>query len=136
MQGIVVTSSSVETTYSEPEAMKTALIEKGIPEASVVGDFAEFLTLDSVVRAREIFDQSDYLLISQPFHNERAVCVGQQYGMKPTGFNTPDVEAYGGWKTKFREKPARVKTLTDLHLTDKKLKLLGGPISIGIASYR
>jgi vancomycin permeability regulator SanA len=56
--------------------------------------------------------------------------------MKPTGVNTSDVVAYGGWKTKFREKPARGKMLIDLHVANKKPKFLGDPISIGIASYR
>ena len=116
--------------------MKLALIKKGIPEANIVGDLPGFRTIESVVRAREIFDQSDFLVISQPFHNERAVYIGQQYGMKPTGVNTSDVVAYGGWKTKFREKPARGKMLIDLHVANKKPKFLGDPISIGIASYR
>ena len=101
-----------------------------------MGDFAGFRTLDSVVRAREIFDQSDFLVISQPFHNERAVYIGQQYGMKPTGVNTSDVVAYGGWKTKFREKPARGKMLIDLHVANKKPKFLGDLTSTEIASYR
>ena len=133
---LIVSGDNGHKNYNEPEAMKLALIEKGISEANIVEDFAGFRTLDSVVRAREIFGQSDLLVISQPFHNERAVYIGQQYGMKLTGFNAPDVGAYGGWKTKFREKLARVKTLIDLHVTNKKPKFLGDPISIGIASNR
>jgi|GEM_PF-1451122 SanA protein len=89
--------------------MELALIEKRIPEANIVVDFTGFRNLDSVVRACETFDQSNFLVKSPPFHNERAVYISQQYGVKLTGFNTPDVGDYGGWKTKFREKPARVR---------------------------
>jgi vancomycin permeability regulator SanA len=56
--------------------------------------------------------------------------------MKPTGFNTPAVGAYGGWKAKSREKQARVKTLIDLHVANKKPKFLGDLTSTEIASYR
>jgi SanA protein len=44
--------------------MKLALIKKGIPEANIVGDLPGFRTIESVVRAREIFDQSNFLVIS------------------------------------------------------------------------
>ena len=135
-QYLIVSGDNSRKTYNEPEAMKLALIVKGIPEEYIIEDFAGFRTLDSVVRAREIFGQSDLLVISQPFHNERAIYIGQQHGMELTGFNAPDVGAYGGWKTRVREKLARVKTLIDLHVTQQKPKFLGDPIAIGIAANR
>ena len=106
---LIVSGDNGYKSYNEPGAMKLALIEKRIPEANIVVDFTGFRNLDSVVRACEILVQSNFLAKSPPFHNERAVYISQQYGVKLTGFNTPDVGDYGGWKTKFREKPARVR---------------------------
>jgi SanA protein len=41
-------------------------------------DFAGLRTLDSVIRAREIFGQHEYIIISQEFHNERAVFIARK----------------------------------------------------------
>lgn len=44
-----------------------------IPDSVIVLDYAGLRTLDSVVRAREIFGQDRFTVISQRFHNERAL---------------------------------------------------------------
>ncbi len=41
--------------YNEPEKMKTALISAGIPAEDITQDFAGFRTLDSMIRAKEVF---------------------------------------------------------------------------------
>lgn len=61
--------------------MKMALIEKGIPDSAIVLDYAGFRTFDSIIRGKEIFGQSSFIIISQPFHNERALYIARQYGI-------------------------------------------------------
>lgn len=53
--------------------MKADLVEMGIHEEKIYGDYAGFRTLDSIVRAREIFGQERYIIITQRFHLERAL---------------------------------------------------------------
>ena len=48
-------------------------MQKGVPEKSIYLDYAGFRTLDSVVRAKEVFGQTRLTIISQRFHNERAI---------------------------------------------------------------
>lgn len=129
VQYFIVSGDNSQKNYNEPEDMKLALIEKGIPESHIFEDFAGFRTLDSVVRAKEIFGQSSFIIISQRFHNERAVFLAQKNGIKAYGYNAKDVNAYAGFKTNLREKFARAKVFVDL-LTEKEPKFGGEKITI------
>lgn len=127
---LIVSGDNSRKEYNEPEAMRNALVRLGVPSSRIHEDFAGFRTLDSVVRAKEIFGQQRLLVISQRFHNERAIYIGRQRGVELTGLNAVDVRRYSGWKTRSREKLARVKTLLDLHLTHQKPKFLGAKVLI------
>lgn len=113
---ILISGDNSQKDYSEPEDMQAELIKRGIPADKIVLDFAGFRTLDSVVRAKEIFGQNSFLIISQKFHNERAVFLAQHYGIKAYGFNAKDVNKYAGFKTMLREKFARAKVFVDFLL--------------------
>ncbi|SDH96889.1 SanA/YdcF family protein [Myroides phaeus] len=130
LEYIVVSGDNSRKDYNEPEDMKLALVEKGIPEEKIYLDYAGFRTLDSVYRMKEIFGQDEFTIISQPFHNERAVYIANHLDLKTIGFNAQDVTRHYGFKTLIREKFARVKVLLD-NLISKKPKYLGEPIEIG-----
>ncbi len=114
IQNIIVSGDNSVKHYNETEDMKLALIEKGVPENHIFEDFAGFRTLDSVVRAKEIFGQEHFIIISQEFHNERAVYLAQKNGLKAFGYNAQDVNSKFGLTTNIREKLARVKVFIDL----------------------
>lgn len=126
---IVVSGDNRKKGYNEPEDMKNDLVAKGIPENRIFMDFAGFRTLDSIIRMREIFGQSSFTVISQKFHNERAIYLASLEGMEVIAFNAKDVNAYYGIKTQVREKLARVKVFVD-YLTGKEPKFLGEKIII------
>ena len=113
---ILISGDNSTKDYSEPEDMQAELLKRGIPADKIVLDFAGFRTLDSVVRAKEIFGQNSFIIISQKFHNERAIFLAQNYGIKAYGFNSKDVNKYFGFKTKLREYFARVKVFVDFTL--------------------
>ena len=115
--------------YNEPEEMKKALMQKGIPEKSIYLDYAGFRTLDSVVRAKEVFGQNRLTIISQRFHNERAIYLAEKNGIDAIGYNAQNVNAYAGLKTNIRELLARVKMFIDLGI-DKQPHFLGEKIII------
>lgn len=125
----IVSGDNSQENYNEPEDMKLALMEKGVPENHIFEDFAGFRTLDSVVRAKDIFGQNSFIIISQKFHNERAVFLAQKNGIKAYGYNAKDVNAYAGFKTNLREKFARAKVFVDL-ITDKEPKFGGEKVLI------
>ena len=127
---ILVSGDNRKEEYNEPEEMKNALVDKGIPEEVIFLDYAGFRTLDSVVRARDVFGQSEFIVVSQKFHNERAVFIAGKKGIKAAGFNAADVRAYYGFITHVREWGARCKVFLDL-LFGKKPHFLGEPVDIG-----
>lgn len=110
--------------------MKEDLMAAGIPESAIYLDYAGFRTLDSVVRCKIIFGELDILVISQQFHNERAVYIARAKGMQAIGYNAQDVNAKYGFKTRIREYLARTKMFLDLWF-GKEPKFLGEEIQIG-----
>ena len=128
---ILVSGDNRYKNYNEPEAMKQSLIEKGIPSEIIFLDYAGFRTFDSVIRAKEVFGQSSFIVVSQKFHNERAVFIAGKKGIDALGYNARDVSLRsGGMITHVREWGARCKVFLDL-LFGKKPHFLGEPIDIG-----
>lgn len=130
---LLVSGDNHTHSYNEPHDMKDALIERGIPESKIVCDYAGFRTLDSVVRAKEVFGQDRLIIISQEFHNRRAAFIGRNKGMEIYGYNARDVDVFNSFKTSLREELARVKTVLDIWILKKKPKFLGDPILISQA---
>lgn len=126
---IIVSGDNRRRNYNEPVEMRKALMAKGIPDSVIVLDYAGIRTLDSVVRAEKVFGQQSFTVISQRFHNERAVYIARQWGIQAIGFNARDVDAYSGFRTNVRELLARVKVFLDL-LTGKQPRHLGEPIVV------
>jgi len=116
IQYIIVSGDNSRKDYNEPEDMQMELIKNGIPQDRIFMDHAGFRTLDSVVRAKEIFGQTKLIIISQKFHNERAVFLAKQNGIAAFGYNAPDVNKYAGFKTNIREYFAKAKAYWDLIL--------------------
>ena len=121
---ILVSGDNSRKEYDEPSDFKNDLIIRGIPEDKIFLDYAGFRTLDSVVRAKEIFGQTSVTFISQKFHNQRAIYIADHYNIKAVGFNARDV-----YKSHFREYLARAKASLDL-VFNVQPKFLGKKIAI------
>ena len=116
--------------YNEPEDFVDTFRVMGIPDSCMVCDFAGFRTHDSVIRCKEIFGQQSVTIISQPFHNKRALFIARKYGLDAVGFNASDVGFRNGLYTFFREKVARILMFMDLYLFHTKPHFLGKKITI------
>lgn len=126
---ILVSGDNETINYNEPRDFKKELIKRGIPEEKIFLDYAGFRTLDSVVRAKEVFGQEEITIISQKFHNERAIYLAEKNNMKAIGFNADDPSINYGLKTQFREYFARTKAFLDI-LFKVEPKFLGKRIEI------
>lgn len=127
---ILVSGDNSHRSYNEPQTFKNDLVKMGIPAEKIFLDYAGFRTLDSMVRAKAVFGQESITVISQKFHNERAIYLAEKRGLKAIGFNAKDVNLRSGMKVEFREYLARVKMFSDL-LFSKQPKFLGEEIEIG-----
>ncbi|GAA3639134.1 SanA/YdcF family protein [Flavivirga jejuensis] len=126
---ILISGDNGNKRYDEPTDFKNDLIKKGIPENKIFLDYAGFRTLDSVVRAKEIFGLNSITIISQKFHNERAIYLAENFKINAVGFNAKDVKGRSGIKTKLREYIARTKASIDI-LFNIQPKFLGEKIDI------
>lgn len=126
---ILVSGDNSKKDYDEPTDFKNDLIKNGVPESKIYLDYAGFRTLDSIVRAKEIFGLSEFTIISQKFHNERAIYLANYFGLKAIGFNAKDITGRFGYKTKVREYLARTKVFVDI-LFNVQPKYLGKKINI------
>jgi len=96
---LVVSGDNHIKGYDEPSDMKSALVEAGVPGDRVFCDYAGLRTLDSVVGVREIFGQMAIIVVSQEFHNQRAIFIGRHRGVDILGFNAAEVDAYDSSKS-------------------------------------
>lgn len=126
---ILVSGDNSRKDYDEPSDFKNDLIKCGIPANKIVLDYAGFRTLDSVVRAKKIFGVSEVTIISQKFHNERALYLAKHFDINAIAFNAKDINGRFGWKTNLREYLARTKAAVDI-LFRVSPKFLGEKIDI------
>ena len=81
--------------YDEPTDMRDALVAAGVPAKAIYRDYAGFRTLDSVLRAHEVFGQERVIIVSQHFHLARALFLAKSHGPRRRGVSRRrDVRAY------------------------------------------
>ncbi len=111
--------------YNEPQYMKDALLKKGIPANAITLDFAGLRTLDSVVRCKEIFGQSEFIIITQKFHSYRAVFIANQFDINATAFVAENISISKSFSVVSREFLARPKAVLDIFFFKVGPKFLG-----------
>ena len=109
--------------------MKEALLEQGVPADVVVCDHHGYRTLDSVLRAWQVFGHDHITVVSQRFHNERAIYIAERRGIHAIGFDARDVDPARGRAVRFREFFARLRVILDVHVfaTQSRNTGSGGP---------
>lgn len=127
---VIVSGDNSSKYYNEPEAMRLALVSHGVPNNRIVSDYAGLRTLDSVVRAKEVFGVTNLIFVTQRFQNERAIYLAEANGIDAVGFNARDVPGSGGYKTRLREVGARVKMWLDVRFLATRPKHLGEKIEL------
>lgn len=119
--------------YNEPTMMRAALRARGVPASAITLDFAGFRTLDSVIRAREVFGLRRCIIVTQRYHNTRALEIARARGLEAWGWCAPQVEFARSFRTEVREVFARVLTILDLYFWQRQPHFLGKPEPIQVA---
>jgi len=106
---------NTENGYDEPTAMRDSLIKQGVDSARIVLDYDGTRTLNSLSKMRDVYRQDSIVIISQKYHNERALYQAKHLGIKAIGFNahTPGRRT-SWWRNRGREVLARVKLFIDI----------------------
>ena len=127
---IIVSGDNHIDGYNEPEQMKQYLMKLGVNEKHITLDYAGLRTLDSVIRAKEIFGQKSFTIISQKFHNERAIFISRKNDIDVVAFNSETPPMSKQMKT--REFLAKTKAVLDIYLLKTNPKFLGEKIEINL----
>jgi SanA protein len=114
--------------YDEPSDMKEAVLMLGVPESAVTLDYAGFRTLDSVVRAREVFGQHKLTIVTDEFHAYRAVFLARHYDIEAVAFCSAEVPLRWSAEARVREYGARVKA--NIFILNRGPRFLGPPVEI------
>ncbi|MDW6003801.1 SanA/YdcF family protein [Vibrio mangrovi] len=121
----LLSGDNAHRSYNEPWTMKRDLLKAGIPEQDIALDYAGFRTLDSIIRARKIFDTNHFLIITQRFHCERALFIANYHNIDAACFAVPGPTHGTDMKIRVREFFARARAMLDLFIFDAKPKFLG-----------
>jgi len=126
---IIVSGDNRARNYNEPITMYNDLVLAGIPNKKIILDYAGFRTLDSVVRGKEVFGQNKFTIVSQLFHNQRAIYIARKKGIEAIAFNAEDNSGILSFKVQMRELAARMLVLFDM-VTEKQPHFLGEKVII------
>ena len=105
---ILVSGDNRRSDYNEPRDMRDGLMERGVPRDVIDLDYAGLRTLDSVIRAKEVFGINECVIVTDDFHLPRALWLADRRGMVVSGFHGPGLSWDLSGKTRVREWLARV----------------------------
>lgn len=118
--------------YNEPAEMQKALIKLGVPADAITLDYAGLRTLDSIVRCKEIFGQSNIIIITQPFHSYRALFISRYFNINAVALVAEEPGQEVAPRVYLREYLARTKAILDLYVLGTTPRHLGQKEPIGI----
>jgi SanA protein len=119
----------------EPAAIRDSLMARGVPENRIIMDYEGVRTLNSIVKAKDVYGVDSVLIISQKGHNQRSIYLAEHYGLNAVGYNAlPSHIRRNRIKNNIRECFARVKMFFDLW-TDRKPTFAADQQSIDSKSY-
>lgn len=130
LQHLIVSGDNHVKGYNEPQQMKDYLVMLGVDSNDITMDYAGFRTFDSMVRVKEVFGQTKVTVISQKFHNERAVFLARKNGIEAIALN-----AKTPWyspRMRLREYLAKCKAVLDVYVLKTTPKFLGEKIEISL----
>ena len=112
--------SDRENGCDELTAMRDSLMALGVPDSVITLDYQGIRTLNSIVKAKAVYGLDSLTIISQKYHNERAIWLAEHYGLNAIAYNapTPDITDKR-IKNISREFLARVKMSLDLVIGKK-----------------
>lgn len=128
---VLVSGDNRTPQYNEPAMLRRALALRAVPDDRIVSDYAGRRTLDSVVRAHEVFGLDTFTIISQRFHNERAVYLASGFGAAPVAFDADDAPGWAGRMIWVREAVSRAAAVLEVRVLRTRPHFLGPHVAIG-----
>jgi len=132
---ILLSGDNGRDEYDELTVMKNYCFNHGVDTTKIFIDYAGFDTYSTMYRAKHIFNIKKATLISQEYHLNRAIYIGQKLGIKSVGYSANNGEYLGYKYVTFREYGSIFKSFFDV-LRNREPHFLGNSIDInGVSNY-
>lgn len=132
---ILLSGDNGREEYDELTVMKNYCFNHGVDTTKIFIDYAGFDTYSTMYRAKHIFKIKKATLISQKYHLNRAIYIGQKLGIKSVGYSANSGEYLGYQYVTFREYGSIFKSFFDV-LRNREPRFLGNQIDInGVSNY-
>jgi len=132
---ILLSGDNGSDEHDELTVMKRYCYNHGVDTTKIFLDYAGFDTYSTMYRAKHIFNIDKAILVSQAYHLNRAVYIGNSLGIESVGF-AADVGTYHNYNyVKFRECFTICKSVIDV-ARGREPHFLGNQIDInGVSNY-
>lgn len=134
---LLLTGDNGSKEHNEIHVMLNYAKDAGVPEEDIFCDHAGFSTFDSMYRAKNIFQVSTLIVVTQTYHEYRSLYIGEKLGLKVMGVASDQVKYAGQPMREIREVLARVKDVFKGMIKSKSI--LGGEVipinGSGISSH-
>lgn len=132
---ILLSGDNGRDEHDELTVMKLYCYKNGVDTNKIYIDYAGFDSYSTMYRAKHIFKVDTAILVSQKYHLNRCVFLGDKLGVKSYGYSA-DRGVYPGYKYySFREKLSITKSVFDV-MRDRRPKYLGEPVDVnGKSNY-
>jgi SanA protein len=115
--------------YNELAVMKAYCVEHGVDSNFIFVDYAGFDTYSTLFRAKNVFKVEQAVLVTQNYHLDRAVYIGNQLGIDCIGYSATRGSYAGYRKNTIREYVASIKSFFDV-MVNRTPTFLGPIIDI------
>jgi len=119
--------------YDEPTWMRDALVTRGVPASAITMDFAGFRTLDSMARAKAVFGLQRFTIITDDFHEPRAIFLARSYGLDVVGYPSASIPFRWSKMTRARELISRTVACVEVYALHTKPRYFGPKVEIQLA---
>lgn len=99
----------------EPTAMRDSLVAHNVLDTCIIEHWQGWRTINSIEAVKNLYDFDSITIISQKYHNERALYQADHFGLDAVGYNAePSPIKSSRIRNAIREYLARVKLFIDL----------------------
>lgn len=90
---IIMSGDHGSQNYDEVNLMKKYAIDQGVPSEDIFMDHAGFSTYESMYRAKEVFKVNTVIVVTQKYHQYRAIYIAKELGLDAYGVSS-DLRKY------------------------------------------
>lgn len=106
---VLLTGDNGSVGHNEIHVMLNYLLDAGVPEEDIFCDHAGFSTYDSMYRAKTIFDADRMIVVTQTYHQYRALYIAEKLELSVMGVSSDQMKYAGQPAREVREVLARIK---------------------------